>query len=59
MPEHEIDMDCEFGMDHIQKFRLDRVREDNLFIDNYNGELGNVPPNPNPIDIFPLGMFNL
>ncbi|KAM8718532.1 hypothetical protein ACLKA7_001698 [Drosophila subpalustris] len=28
--EQEIDMDCEFGMDHIQKFRLDRVREDSI-----------------------------
>ncbi|EDW65346.2 uncharacterized protein [Drosophila virilis] len=24
----EIDLDCEFGMDHIEKFRADRVRDD-------------------------------
>ncbi|EDW07330.2 uncharacterized protein Dmoj_GI14924 [Drosophila mojavensis] len=28
--EVEIDLDCEFGMEHIEKFRANRIREDNL-----------------------------
>ncbi|XP_017869566.1 PREDICTED: cyclic nucleotide-gated cation channel beta-1 [Drosophila arizonae] len=28
--EVEIDLDCEFGMEHIEKFRANRIREDNF-----------------------------
>jgi len=41
-PETEFDLDCEFGMEHIEKFRANKVRDE--FPGEFKGELDPEKP---------------